>query len=84
MMMLVDDDGGTTNNRMVQYYFDRATVQGGGGGGVIVEEMSKEEFVTFCIAEFGRRVVLKFMRLQDQFRREVDSREKYDLDNRYV
>lgn len=47
-------------------------------------DIDREVFVAFCVEEFGRKVVLKFMRQEDQYRREVDSRQTLELDSRYV
>jgi hypothetical protein len=50
--------------------------------------ISEDEFVKFAVNELDhgepRKVALKFMKQEDQFERELDSREMYDLDSQHV
>ena len=48
--------------------------------------VSEREFVTYCSKIFGatRTVVLKFMKNKDQYRKEIDARQKNNLDAKFV
>eukprot|EP00797_Seminavis_robusta_P006160 Sro140_g065480.1 Inherit from NOG: surface antigen (1094) ;mRNA; r:51836-55117 len=44
--------------------------------------ISEDEFVEFCLNEFGNKVAIKFMKDKTQFQKETDGRD--DLDTKYV
>ena len=48
--------------------------------------VSEKEFVDYCSKIFGatRTVVLKFMKNEDQYRREINARQKNNLDAKFV
>ena len=50
--------------------------------------ITEDEFVAFCKLQFDnnqrKEVVFKFMKNEDQFRREIDSRKENELDSKYV
>jgi hypothetical protein len=50
--------------------------------------ISEDEFINFAVSELDhgepRKVVLKLMKYKDQFKRELESRENYDLDSKHV
>jgi serine/threonine protein kinase len=74
-IMLVSKDLDENDMKMAKQYFARADVDRNNA-------VNKEEFVSFCLDEFGRTVALKFMRKRDQFHRELEARN--DMDNKYI
>ncbi|KAL3938522.1 MAG: hypothetical protein SGBAC_006589 [Bacillariaceae sp.] len=67
----------SNDSEIVQDYVARVDIDNDGS-------ISRSEFVQFCLQEFGRTIVLKFMRREDQYLREIRGRNEKKLDKRYV
>jgi len=72
---LISDKKDEMNGKVVDQFFAKADIDNS-------DEISKKEFVKFCLDEFGRNVALKFMRKKDQVQRELDLRRS--LNTEYV
>ncbi|CAJ1939037.1 unnamed protein product [Cylindrotheca closterium] len=67
----------SNDSEIIQDYVTRVDVDNDGS-------ISRPEFVHFCLEEFGKTIVLKFMRRQDQYLREIRGRDEKELDKRFV
>lgn len=74
-VMLVSKNLDENGMKMAKQYFARADIDRNNA-------VNKEEFISFCLDEFGRTVALKFIRKKDQFHRELEGRQT--MDNRYI
>jgi len=74
-MRLVSGD--ESSKKLAEDYFDRCNLDKD-------DKINEDEFVKFCLDRFGRNVILKFMRHEDQYHKELNGRDMLKGSNQFV